>query len=307
MPTYKTLVVNVRRIFKAGWRSFWRNSWLSAATVLVMVLTIFVITGLLFFNVLAQGVISELKQKVDISVYFKQDVKEADILDAKTSLEKMPEVTAVQYVSRDQALTSFKEKHKDNSALLEGLKELDQNPLQASLNIKAGSATEYEKVAQFVQDADFAKLVDKINYKQNREIIDKLSNITDAAQRAGLIISLILSVLAVLVAFNTVRLTIYNWRDEISVKRLVGATNWNVRGPFIVEGVLYGISAAIATMIIVFPLVAFLSPKLAGFIPGNDIFSFLKANFFSLLFFQVVVGAVLGALSSFIAIRRYLR
>ncbi len=307
MPTYKTLIVNIRRIAKAGWRSFRRNSWLSAATVLVMVLTIFVITGLLFFNVVAQGIISELKQKVDISVYFKQEAKEADVLAAKDQLEKMPEVKAVQYISREQALASFKEKHKDNAALLEGLKELDQNPLQASLNIKSDSATEYEKVAQFVQDADFSQLVDKVNYKQNKEIINRLSNITDTAQRTGLVISLILAILAVLVAFNTVRLTIYNWRDEISVKRLVGATNWNVRGPFIVEGVLYGVSAAVATMIIVFPLVALISPKLASFVPGNDIFSFLKENFFSLLFFQVAVGVVLGALSSFIAIRRYLK
>ncbi len=307
MSNSKKLFIQVKRILKSGWRSFWRNSWLSAATVLVMVLAIFVITGLIFFNVTTQNVINDLKQKVDISVYFKQDAQEQSVLSAKEKLEKMPEVVSIVYVSREEALEKFKEKHKEDQALLESLKELEENPLQASLNIKAGSAGEYERVAEFLETADFRKDVEKINYQQNREIIEKLTAITDSAERAGLIISLVLAVLAILVAFNTVRLTIYNWREEISVKRLVGATDWNVRGPFIIEGMLYGVSAAVLTMIIVFPLMAILSPKVTDFLPGNNLFGFLRGNFFSLFFFQVVLGMVLGGVSSFIAIRRYLR
>lgn len=306
MSKGKKFIVNIRRILKTGWRSFWRNAWLSAATILVMLLAIFVVTGLVFFNVITQDVINDLKQKVDVSVYFRQSFEEQDILEIKTKLEQRPEVLAVTYVSKEQALEDFKEAHQDDEALLESLRELDQNPLQATLNIKADSAQGYESVAQYLQDADFSG-IDKINYLQNREIINRLSAITDGAQRAGFIVSLILAVLAVLVAFNTVRLTIYSWREEISVKRLVGATNWNIRGPFLVEGMIYGVAAAVLTMIIIFPLVAFASPKLAGFLPGQNLFGFLKANFFSLLLFQILVGIVLGGVSSYIAIRRYLK
>lgn len=307
MGKNKLFLVNIRRILKAGWRSFWRNSWLSAATILVMVLTIFMITGLVFFNVMTQGILSELKQKVDISVYFKQDAPENDVLEVKKDLEGMSEVVFVEYISREEALENFKERHKDDQALIDSLKELDDNPLQASLNIKAGSAQEYEKVAASLEAGEYGQLIDKVNYKQNREIINKLSEITNSAQNVGLAVSLVLAVLAVLVAFNTVRLTIYSWREEISVKRLVGATDWNIRGPFVVEGILYGVSAAVLTMLIVFPLVFFISPKLASFLPGNDLSQFFKHNFISLLFFQVLVGVVLGGVSSVIAIRRYLK
>jgi len=306
MSKPKKFFVQLKRIAQSGWRSFWRNSWLSAATILVMLLAIFVITGLVFFNVITQEVVSELRQKVDISVYFKQTADETDILQIKQQLETQPGVLLVEYISRDQALANFKERHKDDQALLESLQELEQNPLQASLNVKAGTAGQYGQVADFLEQADFPS-IEKINYQQNRQIIERLTSITDTAERAGLAISLILALLSVLVAFNTVRLTIYNWREEISVKRLVGATDWNIRGPFLVEGMLYGVAAAVSTMIIVFPLIAFFSPKLAGFLPGNDLFAFLRANFFSLLFFQILVGVVLGGVSSYIAIRRYLR
>lgn len=306
MSKGKRFVINIKRILKTGWRSFWRNAWLSAATILVMLLAIFVVTGLVFFNVVTQDIINDLKQKVDVSVYFKQATSETDILAIKTKLEERPEVLSVQYVSKEEALEKFKEAHKDDEALLESLRELDQNPLQATLNIKADSAQGYEQIAGYLENSDFSG-IDKINYLQNREIINRLSAITDGAQRAGFAVSLVLAILAVLVAFNTVRLTIYSWREEISVKRLVGATNWNIRGPFLVEGMIYGVAAALLTMLIVFPLVAFLSPKLANFLPGQGIFVFLRANFFSLLFFQILVGVVLGGVSSFIAIRRYLK
>ena len=301
------LRTTVWRILKSGWQSFVRNYWLSTATVAVMVLALLVVVGLLLFNVETQAVVSNLEGKVDVSVYFNKDSDEAKILSLRQELVELPEVKSVDYVSQDEALKRFRELHKDNQVLLQSLQELDQNPLQASLNIKANYASQYETVANYLTQERFQGIIEKINYKQNKEIIDRLTRLTANIQTGGIAISLFLALLAVLVSFNTIRLTMYNWRDEISVMRFVGASNWFIRGPFIVEGILYGVCAAIMTIIFVFPILYFVSPKITNFLPEVDLMYFYQSNFWEFLLLLFGIGIVLGGVSSLIAIRRYLK
>ena len=299
----KTLV----RILKTGWQSFWRNLWLSTATIIVMILTLLAVAGLSLFNVMTQSVVKTLEEKVDISVYFQKGADETKILQIRQELIGLEEVKSVDYVSQDQALVNFRERHKDNPMLLQGLQELETNPLEASLNIKANFASQYESIANYLAQDRFSGLIDKINYQQNKEIIARLTNITGNIQKGGWIVSLILALAAILVTFNTVRLTMFNWRDEISVMRLVGASNWFIRGPFLTEGMIYGVVSAIATLILLFPILYFVAPKITGFLPGVDLFYFYQANFWQYFLLLVLLGAALGAVSSFIAIRRYLK
>ena len=295
------------RIIKSGWQSFTRNYWLSAATVAVMILALFVIAALALFNVMTQAIVANLESRVDVSVYFNKDTDEAKVLAVRQELVGLAEVKSVDYVSQDQALKAFQEKHKDNQVLLQSLQELDQNPLEASLNIKANNTAQYEAISNYLSQDRFKGLIDKINYKQNQDIINRLTRLTGNIQIGFFIISLFLGLLAVLVSFNTVRLTMYTWREEISVMRFVGADNWFIRGPFLVEGALYGITAAIITIVLTFPVLYFVSPKITNFLPEVDLLYFYQANFWQFTLLLFGIGIALGGVSSLIAIRRYLR
>jgi cell division transport system permease protein len=150
-------------------------------------------------------------------------------------------------------------------------------------------------------------VIDKINYQQSKPLIEKLTNFSNSVKRTGIIVSIILSIIAGLVTFNTIRLAMYNFRDEVGVMRLVGADNWFIRGPFLVEGIIYGIISAVATLIIFLPLIYFLSPKISLLAPGLNIFQWFIHNIILLLLLQIAVGIILGGASSMVAIRKYLR
>ncbi|MBU4284626.1 ABC transporter permease [Patescibacteria group bacterium] len=296
-----------RRIVKWGLKNFWRNGWLSTATVSIMILTLLVITVLLMVNVVANAVLENLENKIDISVYFKLQTPEEDILAAKTQLEKLVEVERIDYTSQNQALLNFREKHKDNPVLLQSLDELETNPLEASLNIKAKETSQYVSINQFLESVHYKDIIDKVNYMQNKGVIEKLSKIITDVKTVGLTVSLLLAVIVFLVTFNAIRLAIYSSREEINVMKLVGASNWFIRGPFIVEGLMYGVLATIITVIFLYPAFYFASSKLSGFLPIDDLFSYFKTNLFSLFFLLLGVGLVLGVFSSFIAVRKYLK
>lgn len=296
-----------KRILKWGLKNFWRNGWLSTATVSIMVLTLLVITVLLMVNVVSNAVLDNLENKIDISVYFKLQTSEEEILKVKTQLEQLAEVETIDYTSQNEALVSFKEKHKDNPVLLQSLDELENNPLEASLNIKARETSQYASINQFLESVHYKDIIDKVNYLQNKGVIEKLGKIIVDVKTVGLVISLALAVIVFLVTFNAIRLAIYSSREEINVMRLVGASNWFIRGPFIVEGLLYGIIATVITTILLYPTFYFTSPKISGFLPVGDIFSYFKANILALFFLLLGIGVVLGAFSSFIAVRKYLK
>lgn len=295
------------RIVKTGFQNFIRNSWLSAATISIIVLTLFVVTALLLLNVVTQSVVTNLENKVDISAYFNAESPENEILAIRQELIKLPEVKSAEYISKSEALRQFKEKHKDNSVLMQSLGELDDNPLQASLNIKAQEAAQYQAIVGFLQQAKYSSLVNKVNYRQNKEVIERVSALAKNIGAAGLAASLALALMAVFVTFNTVRLTMYNYKDEISVMRLVGGSSWYIRGPFVVEGMIYGALGAILALILMYPLLYFASPKITSFLPEVDLLYFFKINFLQILALLLAVGVALGSASSLIAIRRYLR
>lgn len=301
------LKTNLIRIIKTGFQNFWRNAWLSIATISIIFLTLFVINALLLLNVVTQSVVTNLENKVDISAYFESRSPESEILAVRQEIIKLSEVKSAEYISKDEALKQFKERHKDDPVLLQSLEELNENPLQASLNIKAQSASQYGAIVNFLDQSKYKSLIAKVNYNQNKEVIERVSALASNIGRGGLIASFILALMAVFVTFNTVRLTMYNWKDEISVMRLVGASNWYIRGPFLVEGMIYGAISALITLIIACPVLYFVSPKITSFLPEVDLFYFFQVNIFQILILLVVIGVALGSISSFIAIRRYLR
>lgn len=306
------MITALSRILKYGILGFIRNGWLSTVTISIMVLVLIVFQGLMLFKEVSDTAFVSLKDKVDISVYFKKTTPEDNILQAKRALETLEQVKQVDYVSRDKALAVFKERHGDNPAISQSLdilkeNQFSDNPLLASLNIKAYEPDQYANIASFLNSSNFKEWFDKEPYTKNAVVIDRLSRIIDTAERGGLAVMIFLTAIAVLVTFNTIRLAIYASREEIGIMRLVGASNAFIRGPYVIEGIVYGAIAGTLSIIITAPIVYLIAPYLGVFIPEMNLWSYFYSNLFTLLGYQVLFGIVLGTISSTVAVRKYLK
>ena len=303
-----------KRIFRAGVLSFSRNAFVSFASILVMTVTLFTVGVTLFAGVILGSALQELRDKADVNVYFTQDAPEDRMLELKASLEALPEVSKVEYLSRDEALAQFRERHKNDQLTLSALDELGDNPLGAVLNVKAKDISQYESIAAFLKDQQSvdtgsASIIDKINFydAQHRAALERLQYITNSAKVLGQWIVAILILTTLAISFNTLRLAIYSSRDEIQVMRLVGAGSFYIRAPFMVEGVLYGLVAGLVTLLIFYPLTWWLGGATGNFFGGVNIFSYYMSHFFYFFLIIVGTGVLLGATASFLAVRRYLK
>ena len=238
------------------------------------------------------------------------------VLNIKQSLESLSEVKNVDYISRDQALQIFKDTHADKPEIVQAVNELQTNPLEASLNIKARKLDQYASIAQYLGAPNLSSFFDTVSYSKNQVVIDRLISIIDNVNRGGLGLTILLAVIAGLVVFNTIRLAIYSNRDEISIMRSVGASNSLVRGPYIVEGIIAGALAAVVSLILAAPIIYFVAPHIRSFIASPDlavtssnfdIFRYFYITLPKLFLYQVLFGIGIGVLSGFIAVRRYLR
>ena len=301
------MFIILKRVFKSAWLNFTRDGELSMATIFIILVAIALATSLFLLKDISQVLISSLREKADISVYFKEETREEEILDVKEEISKLPEIMEVKYISKNQALESFTERHREDPVLIESLEEVGENPFLAALNIKAWEASQYGVISRFLEHPSFENLIEKVDYYQRKPVIEKIFSLTSMANKAGIFLAAILVVVAVLVTFNTIRLAIYNSREEIKIQRLVGAGNWFIRGPFLVQGLISGFFAALICLLIFSTISWFISPRIEFFFPGFNLFSLFAKNLWTLFLIQLIGGILLGIISSALAIRRYLR
>lgn len=303
-------MILVKRIIKAGFLSFSRNGLVSSAAVLVSTVTLLVILFIIFLQVVLHFSLDQIKNKVDVSIYFTVGAPEGNIMALKESIEKLPEVAEVTFVSADEALSIFRERHKNDYPTIQALEEIRQNPLGAYLNVRAKEISQYESIANFLKSDDALvqgslSIIDKVNYHQNKLIIERLNSLIGGAQRLGFLVTLILGFVSVIIIFSTIKLTIFISKDEIGVMRLVGASRWRVQGPFMIEGAIYGVVAAILSALIFWPITIWFGRNLSDFL-GIDLYEYYISNFVQIFAIILVVGILLGSISSFWAVRRYL-
>lgn len=301
------MLTTLSRVIKYGLIGFWRNGWLSTATIAIVFLVLVGFGGLIMFNSLANIVLNDIQDKIDISVYFKLDAPEDRILEVQRSLESLAEVKSVEYISRDKALELFKEQHKDDSTVSQALEAIDTNPLAASLNIKAQELKDYATIAGYLDKDTFKDVIDKISYTQNVGVIDRLKKIKGTVEQGGLLLIIFISLIAALIIFNTIRLAIYSNREELAVMRLVGASNFFIRGPYMVEGIIYGLAGSIMSAIVVTTGVFYASPYAKIFVPDVNGWTYYLSHIYSFITMQVLFGVGLGVVSSYIAVRKYLK
>jgi len=306
------LKTKLKRVIKSGLFNFWRNGYVSLASISVMVVTLAVIGSVFFVGAVLNTTMTELRNKIDINVYFVTTAPEEDILSLKKKIEALPEVSNVGYVSREQALENFRLKHENDQITIQALDELGDNPLGAVLNIKAKEPSQYEGIANFLNEENILssqgqKIIDKINYFENRTAIDKLSRIINSVERLGLVISLALVIVSIIITFNTIRLAIFISREEISVMQLVGASKNYIRGPFVVTGIVVGLISGFITIIAFFPISYWLGNLTQNFFIGFNIFDYYLNNLLQIIFMIIGAGVAIGAVSSFLAVRKYLK
>ncbi|MFC1721587.1 cell division protein FtsX [Patescibacteria group bacterium] len=300
---------SILRVTKFGLKNFWRNIWLSVATTVIMIVTLFIISVIVMLNMLASAAIDEVQNKVDLTVYFRNDAAEERILEVRTQVLNLNTVETTNYISKDEALEQFKKEHEGDEVILESLNVLGDNPLEPALVVKANETENYAEISAFLESDKFNDVISKVNFEDNRQLIEKLLNITDNIRKGGLVVGIIFVIIAVLVVFNTVRLAIYTHKEEIGIMKLVGATNWFVRGPFILEGVVYGLIGAFATLLLLYPILQAASPRVSSFFENQalDISQYYAENIIWIAGGLIALGVILGIISSAIAVGRYLR
>ena len=301
------MLTSFKRTIKSGYNSFFRNFGLSLAEVLIVVMVIFLFTFIFAFNEASQILISEIEKKVDVAVYFKEDTAPSDIFSVQSQLSKIPEVKDVQYVSKDDALNTFIEKHKNEQTIIDSLKEIGVNPFLASLNVKAFQASQYEGIQIFLDEPIYKNLIDNIDYFQRKPIIDKIFTTTRSINRGAAVSAIILVVISIIVALTTIRISVYNSKDEISTMRLVGASNWFIRGPFLIQGIIAGLISVLVSFSITFFISYFADSGIKTIAPEISSMSLFLTNFWILLLLQLAVGLGLGVVSSAVGVRKYLK
>ncbi len=305
------MFTDFQRIIRSGFVGFWRNAFVSFSSIFVMTITLFTVGAVLLLGQLLDTSLTQIKDKVDINVYLVTTAEEESIFALQNKLEALPDVREVEYTSREDALTAFRNRHKDDELTIQALEELGDNPLGASLSIRASDTSQYESIDAFLKEQQNVEdpenpVIDRVNFFDNKDAIDKLTAIIEAVELSMFIAMIIFVGATVLITFNTIRLAIYTARDEISVMRLVGASNMFIRGPFMLQGIMYGLVAGILTLLLLYPVVYWLGPMTESFFLFN-IFNYFISDFARLFGIIVGSGILLGTISSVFAVARYLR
>ncbi len=301
----------VRRIIRSGFIGFWRNAYVSLASIFTLTVALFVIGATMFIDQLLTTSMSTLQSKVDINVYFVPEAPQEEIDRLYGAVKAMPEVEFVRYTSREDALTEYRNENQNNEIAMQALESLDDNPLGANIAIQATDPIHYEKISKFFEEQQAsespqAPAIDKVSYLDNKDAIDTLSSIINAIEKASFIVMSVLLIAAVLITFNTIRLAIYTAREEISIMRLVGASNMYIRGPFMLQGIMYGLLAGLLAVVSFYPIMLWLGPRTEEFFELNLLAYYLD-NIFYIFFVLASIGIVLGLVSSVLAVARYLR
>jgi cell division transport system permease protein len=308
----KRKLVTFSRIINTGAVNFVRNAWLAIAAIAVMVVTLTIVLFSLLANATFAHTIEQITSKIDISVYLKDDVTNNQRTKLITDIKRLPNVQSVNFVSKDEVLQRYIKANANNAGLLSAVSQTD-NPLPATIQIKPRDLNKLEDIKTYLSQKDIANLQsDQPSYSGDRkEAIDKITHATNILQKVGVIAVLIFAVISVLIIFNTIQMAIFNRRDELTIMRLLGASTWYIRGPFVVESILYGvISAAISILLTHSAFVAAHSTLEAtslGLLDINYSAEYFRQHFWVLLLLQLGVGILIGAASSTVATQRYLK
>jgi cell division transport system permease protein len=303
--------VTFTRVCRYGLNNFRRNAWLSMAATVVMVLTLTVMLVTFIARLAFDDTVTQIREKIDISVYLKDDITKSQLDKLKSALKAVPIVTTIDYVSKEQAREIFKVQNKNDYENLLALGELgDLNPLPASLKVHVSDVNRLDEIVAVITKPEFeAVQSDKSSLLGPRKVaIDTIVRVASFSEVAGMAATGVFLVLSIMIIFNTIRMAIFNRRDEIEIMRLIGANKSFIRGPFMVEASLYGVFAAFISVGLVSGLLVLVTPYLRSYgIQVGLISGMLASWWWLVLLVQIGAGLFIGIFSSLLAMRRYLK
>lgn len=300
------------RIVKYGISSFMRNAWLSVAATAVMTITLLIIFSSFVAGSVLNTTVGEIKDKVDMSIYLKKGVSQENIEKIRVSLSNLKTVKEVNFIDAQKARENFAAKNAEIEGISEALGE-SSDEFFGTFNVKMVDISETEELKKHVEGTDFIK--DNLNanhpptYASSRkEIIDNISNTANFAQKIGILAASIFTVISGLIIFNTIRMAIFNRREEIYMMKLIGANKNFISGPFLIESIVCGILASILASSLGYAMISVAQPKLEKYgVVVSEQFAQLGFYFVIVLPILMVIGSVIGVLSSFFATRKYLK
>ena len=303
------IFLSTKRILKFSWQHFWRNIWLSIVTMTIIVLTLFSLTTLVLVNAIADYAVNSVKDTIDVSLYFDNSIKEETVQALEKELEKIEEIKEITRVSPADALAEFKEVHKDDADIQAALAELDENPLGGTLILTAFNMDQYPLIMEKIKELKADQLAEKIDYNDHQKLIERINGFSNKLRNFVLALSIIFIFIAVLTVLNTIRMGIYIHRTEIAIMRLVGASNWFIRLPFIVEGLLYAIFGCLIFWGMWALALYFSGDWVNSFLTGInfDIRAYFNSNILNILGFEFIIIAVINMISAVLAMSKHLK
>lgn len=304
--------VTFLRMCRYGINNFTRNAWLTVAATAVMTITLLVV----FVSVAAHNVlidtVDKLRDSVHMSIYLKYDTPQEDADTIASSVRNLSSVVDVSYITPEQARQSFVEQNKESVGTLEAIKEAE-NRFPGTLVIKVVDINDTSQLAEFAETNEFLKEhIDPARKPSfagdRRSSIETIGRAAEFALNIGIVASLLFVVISTLIIFNTIRMAIFNRKEEIHMMKLIGAEPSFIRGPFVVEAVVYGFFGAVIASIIGYVILFAVSPALIAYQvnaqPTLDLATYYAGIVVLAMF---AIGAIIGVVSSLLATRRYLK
>lgn len=307
----KRKLVTFSRILKTGVINFVRNAWLAIAAMAVMVVTLTIVLFSLIANATFANTIQTITSRIDISVFLKDGITDGQRETLLSDIKSLSNVKSITYLTKEDVLRDYL--RDPNNAQLNGVVSTADNPLPATIKIKPRDLNRLEEIKSYLSKAEIKDLqADEPSYSGDRkEAIDRITHATNIMQRVGVLAVLIFTIISVLIIFNTIQMAIFNRRDELTIMRLLGAKTWYIRGPFVVESILYGIISALISVGLIHGLFvasrSTLEATSLGLLDINYSAEYFSMHFWTLLLMQLGVGILIGAVSSVIATGRYLK
>lgn len=297
------------RVIKFALQNFRRNIWLSIATVSMLVLTLLSVNVLVALNVLGKTAVRSVEERIDVTASFVPDVSEQVVTEVSSYFSALEQVKSVELISSEKALEEFKAKHENNPQILRSLEELEKNPFGPTLVIRANSTSDYPFILEALENPTYREFIVSKNFADHELIISRINNLTARLRAFGISLAAFFAIIAILIIMNTIRVAIYTYREEIGIMKLVGASNWFVRAPFLFESLIYSLLAVAITAIIVLPVSAIVEPQLQNFFEGVPVglLGFFRDNFFIVFGVELLALVVLNMISSATALGKYLK
>jgi cell division transport system permease protein len=301
-------MMSLFRIFRFACQDIVRNFSLSIMTVFILVLMLLSMNTIVAIRALTEEATRIVKEQIDVSIFFSHTATNEQIQEIRTVVTNFPETIGVTFYTSEEVLEQFRAQYQDSPDVITSLDELEENPLGPTMVVKTREPQDYQKIIDALQVPEYESIIEAKTFGDTEVTINRIEVITSQVERFSVALSTMFAVIAFLIIFNTIRVSIYTQRTEISIKKLVGATNWFVRGPYLVQAIFFTLFSIIIASGLVFVGVQSLDPHVAVVFEKNNVLTnYFTSNILLLTIVQIVAVLLLTTVSSTLAMRKHLR